>query len=230
MAHHNHHIPRQSATNISTHGRISTQPSHPQITPQNFHTSHLTGANLGSQFHTKTVVLLNCKYCNGNLCQRGMRAILLADTSVELFSTDLPPVSSVQLVGDDYITKNCMCKIRDVGCLVCGNVVGYHVTRPCMLCLEACNNGHFWMFHSSSILPAPRMDPSGKNVMLWGSLPSATDDAALYRASSSAASPISASFSSSSSSSTAAYGRSVQLAPTHHHLSMAHGEEDSVPR
>ena len=42
-------------------------------------------------FQTKTVVKLECKYCERRICARGMRALLLADTKVELYSTDLPP-------------------------------------------------------------------------------------------------------------------------------------------
>ncbi|KAI8622034.1 hypothetical protein BC830DRAFT_1091257, partial [Chytriomyces sp. MP71] len=30
-----------------------------------------------------------------------------------------------------------------------GNVIGYHVTQPCEVCLDSCNNGHFWMFCES---------------------------------------------------------------------------------
>lgn len=42
-------------------------------------------------FHTKSVVKLECKYCEKDICARGMRALLLADTNVELYSTDFPP-------------------------------------------------------------------------------------------------------------------------------------------
>lgn len=40
---------------------------------------------------TKTVYVLNCVYCDHFVCHRGMRAILLADVKIELFSTDCPP-------------------------------------------------------------------------------------------------------------------------------------------
>lgn len=36
--------------------------------------------------------------------------------AVELFSTDVPP-SGVSLVNDDYMTRKCRCRIRDVACL-----------------------------------------------------------------------------------------------------------------
>ena len=47
--------------------------------------------NLHPTFQSKTVVKLLCKCCERCLCARGMKAILLADTKVELYSTDLPP-------------------------------------------------------------------------------------------------------------------------------------------
>lgn len=99
-------------------------------------------------FQTKTVIKLECKYCERRICARGMRALLLADTKVELYSTDLPPekwvwciyslhwtpfafsfhlllisntfgvfFSSIQLIGTDYSTQNCECRIKDVACL-----------------------------------------------------------------------------------------------------------------
>ena len=42
-----------------------------------------------------------------------------------------------------------------------GCVVGYHVTLPCQSCLTSCNNGHFWMFHSTCVDPSERLDDSG---------------------------------------------------------------------
>ncbi|KAI8820957.1 FAM72 protein-domain-containing protein [Fimicolochytrium jonesii] len=100
------------------------------------------------QFRSKIVCELTCRHCEAVVCRRGMKAILLADMNIELFSTDVPP-HGVQLVNNDYQTRNCYCRIRDVACLGCGNVIGYHVTQPCEPCMEACNNGHFWMFHIS---------------------------------------------------------------------------------
>ncbi|KAK3823702.1 MAG: FAM72 protein-domain-containing protein, partial [Linnemannia elongata] len=106
--------------------------------------------SLHPQFRAKAVCRLTCKSCLSDVCMRGMKAILLADSRIELYSTDRPP-KGVQLVYDDYRTRNCKCRIRDVACLGCGNTLGYHVTQPCESCLEACNNGHFWMFHSDGV-------------------------------------------------------------------------------
>lgn len=127
-------------------------------------------------FQTKTVVKLECKYCERRICARGMRALLIADAKVELYSTDLPPENSIQLIGTDYSTQNCECRIKDVACLGCGNVVGYHVTLPCQSCIRSCNNGHFWMFHSSAVHPVERLDQTGNQIMLWGSLPNSKED------------------------------------------------------
>ena len=74
-------------------------------------------ANLHPNFRAKSVCDLSCKYCCLKICKRGMKAILLADTRVELFSTDYAPIGRVQLVDADYTTTNCNCRIRDVACL-----------------------------------------------------------------------------------------------------------------
>ncbi len=74
------------------------------------------------------------------------------------------------MVDKDYLTRNCRCRIRDVACLGCGNVCGYHVTAPCEKCLESCNNGHFWMFHASCVAAEERLLPSGDRYLLWAHL------------------------------------------------------------
>ncbi|KAI9346788.1 FAM72 protein-domain-containing protein [Zopfochytrium polystomum] len=122
------------------------------------------------QFRGKVVFRLECGDCGVVVCDRGMRAILLADTAVELFSTDHPP-NGVQMVNEDYVTKNCYCRIRDVACLHCGNIVGYHVTQPCKDCLSSCNNGHFWMFHLNHVQSSERIDSSNGNRLFWARLP-----------------------------------------------------------
>ncbi|CAG8471563.1 128_t:CDS:2, partial [Ambispora leptoticha] len=126
-------------------------------------------------FRSKPVCKLYCAHCNTRVCVRGMKAMLLADTRIELFSTDVPPIS-VQLVAEDYITQNCHCKIRDVACLICGNILGYHITQPCQQCMEACNNGHFWMFHTEAVTSEERMDALGRRILLWAHLPRAEQD------------------------------------------------------
>lgn len=68
--------------------------------------SSTTNPAIHPQFRSKAVCSLYCLHCSSMLCQRGMRAILLGNTKVELFSTDRPP-AGVALVDNDYFTKNC---------------------------------------------------------------------------------------------------------------------------
>ncbi|EPZ34943.1 Protein FAM72 domain-containing protein [Rozella allomycis CSF55] len=127
--------------------------------------------NISPHFRQKVVCKLRCRHCSRTVCMRGMKAILLADSNVELFSTDLPP-KGVQLVEEDYMTTNCRCKIRDLACLTCGN--------PCETCLESCNNGHFWMYISEGVIPEDRVDCSSGNILLypllWAHLPLSEHD------------------------------------------------------
>ena len=51
----------------------------------------LDDCHINPTFHNKPVYELRCSQCMGLLCVRGMKAILLSDVSVELYSTDLPP-------------------------------------------------------------------------------------------------------------------------------------------
>ncbi|NXA58354.1 FA72A protein, partial [Mohoua ochrocephala] len=84
---------------------------------------------------------------------------------------DFPSFRTVDFIGSCYFTEICKCKLKNIACLKCGNVVGYHVICPCKPCLQSCNNGHFWMFHSQAVFGINRLDPSGVNVLLWGNLP-----------------------------------------------------------
>lgn len=134
---------------------------------------------LQQHFRSKSVCRLFCNTCSTAVCNRGMKAMLLADTKVELYSTDTPP-RSVQLVYDDYVTQNCYCRIRNVACLGCGNIVGYHITQPCSRCMESCNNGHFWMFHTDGVFSEERQDPSGAHTLIWASLAPVEQDQELH--------------------------------------------------
>ncbi|KAI9144474.1 FAM72 protein-domain-containing protein [Paraphysoderma sedebokerense] len=174
-----------SYSNSHTHAHNhshSHSHAHPNSSQQQFQIPQFIPASsvqsqqpVPPRFRSKSVCKLKCKFCQTPVCNRGMKAILLADAGVELFSTDTPP-KCVQLVNDDYTTQKCRCRIRDVACLGCGNVVGYHVTQPCKTCLDACNNGHFWMFHMEQITYTERLDSSGTKVLLWASLPHADRD------------------------------------------------------
>ncbi|KAI8809697.1 FAM72 protein-domain-containing protein [Cladochytrium replicatum] len=163
----------QQQSHASTQHLGSSTFNGTSIAPQNV--SYTPRTSVRPQFRSKVVCELACRHCQVIVCKRGMKAILLADTNVELYSTDSPP-SGVALVNDDYITRNCHCRIRDVACLGCGNVVGYHVTQPCETCLEACNNGHFWMFHVEQVSSSDRLDSSGTRSLLWAHLPRADRD------------------------------------------------------
>uniref|UniRef100_A0A8C0GG18 Protein FAM72A n=1 Tax=Chelonoidis abingdonii TaxID=106734 RepID=A0A8C0GG18_CHEAB len=104
----------------------------------------------GFTFKDRCVSVLCCRFCQQVLSSRGMKAVLLANTEIDLYSTDIPPTSTVDFIGSCYFTDICKCKLKNIACLKCGNVVGYHVIAPCKPCLLSCNNGHFWMFHNSS--------------------------------------------------------------------------------
>lgn len=132
--------------------------------------------NVHPSFKSKPVYELRCRVCDSLLCVRGMKAILLADRNVELYSTDLPPPRAVQVIGYDYETDNCRCRISDAACGKCGSVVGYHVTLPCQSCLGSCNNGHLWMYNAADIVAAERLDSTGEEILVWAHIPLCSDD------------------------------------------------------
>ncbi len=76
-----------------------------------------TAANAGntSALRNKIVYRLQCLYCTTPVCERAMRAILLADTKIELYSTDIPP-RALKTMDEDRLTQGCNCRIRDTVC------------------------------------------------------------------------------------------------------------------
>lgn len=68
-----------------------------------------------SALRNKIVYNLTCTYCCIPVCERAMRAILLADTKIELYSTDIPP-RAVRTMDEDRMTSGCNCRIRDTVC------------------------------------------------------------------------------------------------------------------
>lgn len=138
-----------TTTGVSTNSSI---PVHPQ---QQYSTYVSRPQN--PALRNKIVYRLACAACSLPVTHRSMKAILLADTKVELFSTDIPPPpTSTRLLEEDRQTQGCACRIRDTVCGRCGCLLGYHVSQPCERCLDARNNGHFWMFYSESVMSEER--------------------------------------------------------------------------
>ncbi|CEG67370.1 hypothetical protein RMATCC62417_03810 [Rhizopus microsporus] len=175
----NSRIPRSRSAVLHPHHQV-TPPSVIQA-QRRFQHSHSLQQQQSSGLVTpiKPVYSLTCKHCYMTICARSMKAILLADTRIELFSTDAPS-QSMCVLDKDYLTRSCHCRIRDVACLKCGNIVGYHVVSPCAQCLDACNNGHFWMFHSKACDPVERKDERS-NTLFWNKLPRAELDVEFLR-------------------------------------------------
>lgn len=121
-------------------------------------------------FRNEDVYKLDCNFCMNEVCYRGMKSFLIADEKIELYSTDQVDRGLVELTDEKFRTDKCRCQIQNMACLQCGNVVGYHVSMPCKPCLEAQNNGHYWMFYKSATRPLPRLNAEGTGIMVWGEL------------------------------------------------------------
>ncbi|KAF9427549.1 Crossover junction endonuclease mus81 [Podila epigama] len=112
------------------------------------------GRNRYLEIGLKEVVRMACRFCESIICERGMKAQLLADQAIGLFSTDDPP-QSVQLIGNDYKPTNCNCRIRDTA---------------------SENNGHLWLFHPEYIFSGPRLHHIFARQMRWEDLPNPEQD------------------------------------------------------
>lgn len=92
-----------------------------------------------------------CGECSSILTRYGLESSLLSDPRIHLISTNIIS-AAISPVYEPYIAKTCRCAVRDVGCLKCGKIVGYHIIQPCVVCLKSKNNGHLWMFHSLNVV------------------------------------------------------------------------------
>jgi hypothetical protein len=102
---------------------------------------------------SRNAYTLSCKFCANVLTRRGMRARLVADARIHIWSTDEKPAyvpmkkvdSSVKLVGSSYATTTCQCQLIDIACEKCDTVVGYHIagSEPCETCSRSNHNAHY---------------------------------------------------------------------------------------
>lgn len=92
---------------------------------------------------------LCCHRCQSVLCSRGMKVLLVADLSHQLFSTDIP--SDGISGGGNHPIETCACLAERSVCCQCGAEVGYHVLRPCAECSAQDHNSHYWLFSASGV-------------------------------------------------------------------------------
>ncbi|KAF9115135.1 Protein fam72a, partial [Mortierella sp. AM989] len=152
-----HFRPPNISTNFSNQGGlrqpISSDPSY-----RHYETAEQTAGWRGNAAESRTrhnaglkeVVRMACRFCKAIICERGMKAQLLADQSVALLSTDDAPQS--------------------------GNAIGYHIAQPCEKCLSSDNNGHLWLFHPEYVFSMPRWDHKFERSLRWCELPEPDQD------------------------------------------------------
>lgn len=170
----NHHTRSSTRLPLRSLGRASHESQRPSFTIGDTPT-----------YTNKTVYMLSCRGCSATLCKRAMKAVLLGDTRIELFSTDVNPGNdNIALISEPYLTNSCQCSIRDIACVNCGNCVGYHVAEACESCLQANNNAHYYIFSVDEVTHKERY--LDQDVLTWSAIPSAkidlrpVDDYVLY--------------------------------------------------
>ena len=55
-------------------------------------------SNIHPKIRSKEVFKIDCKYCDSRMCNRAMEAMLLTDSNIHLYSTDIPPTELVILL------------------------------------------------------------------------------------------------------------------------------------
>ncbi|KAK9765785.1 hypothetical protein K7432_005601 [Basidiobolus ranarum] len=130
----------------------------PSYGPTNYNPTVLLPLN-----DTKPQCALNCRACEALVSKNVIHAVLLNNTRTEIYATDSPPFG-VEGVGADYWSKSCGCRITDLACLSCGNIIGYSLS---FICLN-CTSEHQWRFHNDTVTFNDTLEfhPGGIGVVL----------------------------------------------------------------
>ncbi|ORX97039.1 hypothetical protein K493DRAFT_151732, partial [Basidiobolus meristosporus CBS 931.73] len=118
------------------------------------------------RFSTR-VLRLRCRHCHSMFTERGMKAKLVAQPGTFRYSTDVQPYNCALISSghnestSNILNKACACFAQEVGCLGCGNVVGYYVVHPCSTCNTRNTNGHLWVFYLENIHEMFRLRADG---------------------------------------------------------------------
>ncbi|KAG8929928.1 hypothetical protein FRC02_004868 [Tulasnella sp. 418] len=132
------------------------------------------------------VYVLHCASCETFLTDRGMKAVLLLQDDVGLYSSDAFPANCGALVittrssGSIYASyysnvsstvgylRSCECLTQELSCHGCGTNVAYHVVSPCQRCMQSVmhdrrsTNGHRYVFHQREVLASERRYTPGE--------------------------------------------------------------------
>ncbi|KAF8590971.1 hypothetical protein K439DRAFT_1328431 [Ramaria rubella] len=175
------HQPRQQHAQQRrlSHGQYHDSHSHPD-------TSWAAPIQVPPPPVLQEVYILDCKSCDTFLTNRGMRAVLLLQPEVPLYSSDALPVNCSANPGPpEYAPlhetrtnysysagcpsglptpplRTCECLTQTLCCHGCGNAVGYMVVIPCHRCCSSVSptnrhtNRHRFVFFNKEINASER--------------------------------------------------------------------------
>lgn len=125
----------------------------------------------------KYVYVVKCRYCQLIMSQTVMKAQLLSSlnhrglgflrfSNMEHFYSTQYPSVDLRMTDESYVSSKCECRVCNTACGQCGNLVGYHILKPCYRCLYGPNpsNGHLWIFIAAYVDISMRVDEKGQHV------------------------------------------------------------------
>ena len=127
-----------------------------------------------SLFAGYPVLHVRCVWCDNLLADKGMSGCMISAWNVEpvlCYSTKQPLETGVtELPGTthDFPSRHCLCFTTETACTVCGNVIGYRVLNPCLVCKISSTNGHTWVFLSCNVYVQGIRN--GDRALTWGDL------------------------------------------------------------
>ena len=129
-----------------------------------------------NQFQNSHVLIIFCSTCSNVLSKRGLfcSEVYRYLPQNYLYSTDLPIISSINLLSEKISASLCSCIFCNFACNICGACIGLQVDKPCTNCiLFTYKFGHYFFFDFSAIYTQIR---SEEKDVFWRNICNLSED------------------------------------------------------
>lgn len=107
-----------------------------------------------SEFTRFESSFLSCIECDNPIAYYASLDLSVNNRDESLFSTR-EQCQNIAFVNEIYQSYSCQCKVQDIACDKCGNIVGYRIAQPCLKCYNGENNGNMIIFFPVSVKEEP---------------------------------------------------------------------------
>lgn len=107
---------------------------------------------------------ITCRDCSTLFSDMALQGCLVT-ALVAAYSAPFVTRNVDRLSEEVYYTTQCFCQRADLGCVTCGNIVGYLVVNVCTACSRAVHDGNRFIFHPRNVNAMARSEIRRKLVI-----------------------------------------------------------------